>query len=136
MKVIQKKLDIPSIKKYWMDEAKEALDVTEHLFEKKDYSYALFFGHLAVEKMLKALYVKKKKEHAPPVHNLQRLAKLAGIPLDEDKTDKLILISSFNIEARYPDLKRSFRKKCTRQFTELQIQTIKEIYEWLKGMLS
>ena len=132
----QKKLDIPSIKKYWMDEAKEALDVTEHLFEKKDYSYALFFGHLAVEKILKALYVNKTNEHAPPIHNLQRISKLAGIPLDEDKTDKLILISSFNIEARYPDLKRSFRKKCNRQFTELHIQTIKEIYEWLRGMIS
>jgi len=119
-----------------MDEAQEALDVTEHLFEKKDYSYALFFGHLAVEKMLKALYVHKNKEHAPPVHNLQRLAKLARVPLDKNKTDKLILISSFNIEARYPDLKRSFREKCTKQFTEVQIQTIKEIYEWLRGMLS
>jgi HEPN domain-containing protein len=74
--------------------------------------------------------------NAPPIHNLQRLAKLAGITLDENKTDKLILISSFNIEARYPDLKRSFRKKCTQQFTEFQIRTIKEIYEWLKGMLS
>ena len=49
----QNKLDIPDIKKYWMDEAQEALDVTEHLFEKKDYSYALFFGHLAMEKNLK-----------------------------------------------------------------------------------
>ncbi|MEA2085314.1 MAG: AAA family ATPase [Thermodesulfobacteriota bacterium] len=27
-------------------------------FDKKDYSYALFFGHLAVEKLIKALYVK------------------------------------------------------------------------------
>ncbi len=58
-----KKLDIPNIKKYWMDEAQEALDVTEHLFDKGDYSYALFFGHLAMEKMLKALYVYKIKEH-------------------------------------------------------------------------
>ena len=131
-----KKLDIPNIKKYWMDEAQEALDVTEHLFDKGDYSYALFFGHLAMEKMLKALYVYKIKEHAPPIHNLQRLAKLAGIPLDEDMIDKLILISSFNIEARYPDLKRSFRKRCTKQFTEVQIQTNKEMYKWLRGMLS
>ena len=56
----QKKLDIPNIRKYWLDEAQEALDVTEHLFEKRDYSYALFFGHLAVEKMLKALFTGKR----------------------------------------------------------------------------
>ncbi|GAF79814.1 unnamed protein product, partial [marine sediment metagenome] len=37
-------LDIPNIKSYWIKEADEALIVAEHLFEKGDYSYALFFG--------------------------------------------------------------------------------------------
>ena len=85
-------LNLENIKSYWMIEADEALIVTDHLLEKKDYSYALFFGHLAVEKILKSLYVNNKKEHAPPIHNLQRLANLTGISLDEDKTEKLILI--------------------------------------------
>jgi HEPN domain-containing protein len=40
---------------YWKVEAEESLKVAHHLIEKKDYSYALFFGHLAVEKLLKAL---------------------------------------------------------------------------------
>ena len=128
-------LNIESIKSYWMIEADEALNVTDHLLEKKDYSYALFFGHLAVEKILKSLYVDKKKEHAPPIHNLQRLANLTGISLDEDKTEKLILISSFNIEARYPDIKRSFREKCTKEFTLEQVRNIKEIYKWLKAKI-
>ena len=128
-------LDIEKIKSYWIVEADEALDVTDHLFEKKDYSYALFFGHLAVEKILKSLYVSNKREHAPPIHNLQRLANLTGISLDEDKTEKLILISSFNIEARYPDVKRSFREKCTKEFTLEQICIIKEMYKWLKAKI-
>ena len=128
-------LNIENIKSYWMIEADEALNVTDHLFEKKDYSYALFFGHLAVEKILKAFYVDNKKEHAPPIHNLQRIANLSGISLDEDKTEKLILISSFNIEARYPDIKRSFREKCTKEFTLEQIRVIKEIYKWLKAKI-
>jgi hypothetical protein len=34
----EEKLNIESIKSYWMIEADEALDVTDHLFEKKDYS--------------------------------------------------------------------------------------------------
>lgn len=131
----EEKLDIENIKLYWISEAEEALNVTRHLFETKDYSYALFFGHLALEKMLKALYVNNCKKHAPPIHNLQRLAKLAGLSLDEDKIEKLILISSFNIEARYPDIKRSFRIKCTKKFTIDQIQIIKEIYKWLKEMI-
>ena len=51
------KLDISQIKSYWISEADEALTVAEHLFDKKDYSYALFFGHLAIEKILKSIYV-------------------------------------------------------------------------------
>ena len=39
------------IKTYWLTEAQEALKVADHLIEKKDYSYALFFGHLAIEKL-------------------------------------------------------------------------------------
>ena len=129
-------LDIPNIKSYWIKEADEALTVAEHLFEKGDYSYALFFGHLAVEKILKGLYVDLKKEHAPPIHNLARIAGLAGLSLDEEKIDVLILISSFNIEARYPDLKRSFRKRCTKEYTVEQMRIIKETFQWLKEMIA
>ena len=52
----EKELNINNVKSYWIDEAEEALTVAEHLFEKGDYSSALFFGHLAIEKILKAIY--------------------------------------------------------------------------------
>ena len=44
-------------------------------------------------------------------------------------------IKSFNIEARYPDVKRSFREKCTKEFTLEQVRNIKEIYKWLKAKI-
>jgi len=132
----KQELDIHNIKIYWINEADEALTVAEHLLEKGDYSYALFFGHLAIEKILKGLYVDIKREHAPPIHNLTRLAKLTGLHLSEEKIEALILISSFNIEARYPDIKRSFRKKCTKEFTLEQMRVIKEIFQWLKEMMN
>ena len=120
------------VSRYWMDEAEEALAVLEHLFEKGDYSYALFFGHLAVEKMLKGLYVAIKKEHAPPIHNLYRLARMTGMLMTPERKEQLTLITSFNIEARYPDLKRSFRAKCTRQFAVEKIQVITDVMRWLR----
>ena len=127
-------LNLANIQLYWITEAEEALTVADHLLEKSDYSYALFFGHLSVEKLLKAIYVKRQKKHAPPLHNLSRLARLAGIDLDESHRDTLILVSSFNIEARYPDIKRSFRKKCTKEYTLEQMKNIKETFKWLKTM--
>jgi HEPN domain-containing protein len=124
------------VSQYWTDEAEDALTVLDHLFEKGDYSYALFFGHLAIEKMLKGLYVTVKREHAPPIHNLARLARLADIQMSKERKEQLVLITSFNIEARYPDLKRSFRKKCTKEYAAEQIQAIKDAMKWLQETLS
>ena len=57
-------MDIQRVKEYWVDEAEEALKVASHSFEKQDFSYALFFGHLALGKLLKALFVVTNKEQA------------------------------------------------------------------------
>ena len=81
------------------------------------------------------LNVVHQGEHAPPLHNLLRLAKKAGLEFDEAKIDGLIRITAFNIEARYPDLKRAFRKKCTAEFTNNQMNIIKEIFQWVKSQL-
>jgi HEPN domain-containing protein len=123
------------VKDFWVLEAEEALQVAEHLMEKGDYSYALFFGHLAVEKALKALYAAKRHDHAPPIHNLMRLAKTAGLSLHEAQQEVLLAITAFSIEARYPDINRSFRKRCTREYSEGQMATIKEMYQWIRSQL-
>jgi HEPN domain-containing protein len=120
---------------YWHEEAKEALQVADHLYEKQDYSYALFFGHLAIEKMLKALYVARRNEQAPPVHNLVRLAEVAGLAMDSQRKESLVRITTFNLEARYPDESRNFRKKCTEEFTRLELTRIKEVFQWLNNMI-
>jgi HEPN domain-containing protein len=125
--------DVERVTEFWLIEAEEALRVADHLMEKADYSYALFFGHLAVEKVLKSLYVSLAREHAPPIHNLVRLSNAVGLELDDAHKEALITITAFNIEGRYPDLKRSFRLRCTRAYSEEQIAVIKEVYEWLRS---
>ena len=131
----KKTLDVENLRDYWLTEAEEALQVADHLMEKEDYSYALFFGHLAIEKLLKALYVASNEKHAPPIHNLIRLARASGLEPDENKSNALIRITAFNIEARYPDLKRAFRQKCTAEFTGTQMLLIKEIFQWVRSLL-
>ena len=128
--------DAKSVADYWLTEAEESLRVAEHLVEKADYSYALFFGHLAIEKLLKALYALRLKEHAPPIHNLLRLARALGLELDQVHADALIRISAFNIEARYPDMKRDFRRMCTPEYTGQQMAVIKEIFAWLRSQVA
>ncbi len=127
--------DARAVAQYWFAEAEDALTVADHLVEKGDFSYALFFGHLAVEKELKGLHAIRQGQHAPPIHNLLRLAKAAGLEPNAAQTELLVRISAFNIEARYPDPKRDFRRNCTAEYTAEQMAAIREVMAWLKSRL-
>ena len=48
--------DINKIGKHWLDSADQNHITLEHLVDSKDYSWALFLGHLVIEKTLKAVY--------------------------------------------------------------------------------
>ena len=57
------------------------------------------------------------------------------LELDEGHKDGLVVIFSFNIEARYADLKRSFRERCNEEFAQEQMKNVKEMFEWLNRMI-
>jgi HEPN domain-containing protein len=103
------------------------------LFKSNHYHWALFIGHLVIEKLLKSIYVKKKSSTPFFSHDLLRIVdKIGGVKLTNEQKDILDTISSFNIAARYDDYKRIFYKKCTKEYTIEWIKKIKEIRKWLK----
>lgn len=59
---------------YWLESSEDDWKVANHLLEKGDYSCSLFFGHLTIEKILKAIYVNKPREIPPYTHRLVYLA--------------------------------------------------------------
>jgi HEPN domain-containing protein len=117
--------------KYWLESAENDWKVAGHLFEKEDYPYALFFGHLTIEKLLKALFVSKLDEPPPFSHRLTYLAETIGLEISSEQLEMLEIITDFNLEARYPDEKFSFFKRCTIEFTESNLRKIEEIRKWL-----
>lgn len=55
------------------------------------------------------------KEDTPPMtHRLIFLAETAEMDLSEKQIELLEIVTDFNLEARYPDEKFSFYKKCTK----------------------
>ncbi len=106
-----------------------------HLFEKGDYTWSLFIGHLVLEKLLKAWYVKNNAKNPIFIHDLVRLAEKGNLILDDDQKDILDTISTFNIRGRYDDYKREFYRKCTTKFTEKWVLSIKEFRKWIKAKL-
>jgi HEPN domain-containing protein len=120
---------------YWLTSADNDWKVAEHLFDKKDYPYSLFLGHLTVEKLLKALFVSRFNEPPPFTHRLPFLAEKADLELSTERLELLEVITDFNLESRYPDEKFSFQKKCTKEFTENYLRKIEEIREWLLQLI-
>jgi len=120
---------------YWKETSDKDLITMNHLFEAGDYHWSLFIGHLVIEKLLKALFVKLKASEVPRVHDLSRICELCGLELDEELENKLDLITTFNINARYPDYKNSFYKKCTKEFTKKSVNKILEIRTWILSEL-
>lgn len=120
---------------YWIKTSEDDIVVMHHLFQKKDYAWSLFIGHLVLEKMLKALFIKVNMEIPPRTHDLVKIYLKAGLEQNPDILDFLDRVTQFNIESRYPDAKFSFQQMCTREFTEENIVKIREVHKWLKSRL-
>lgn len=122
---------------YWIKSSDEDYDSMKNIYEAKQYSWALFIGHLVIEKLIKGIYAKQnvEKPHAPRTHNLLDLANKCNLELEQRQNDLLSLFTRFNMEARYEDGKKSFYEKCTEEYTEQQIKNIEEIRIWLKTQL-
>jgi len=127
--------DKDKIIRYWIDSSEEDYETMIAMFESKRYNWSLFVGHLMIEKLLKALYVKKFNNYPPFIHNLLRLAEKCNLELTEEQKINLATITVFNINTRYDDFKMSFQKKCTRDFTTIWIKKLKEIRQWIKGLI-
>lgn len=103
---------------YWVKSSKEKLKTMKSLYKDSRYVDCLFFGHLVLEKILKALVVQETRNNAPYTHSLLHLAKIAKIELTKEELEFLEEVDRFHINSRYPDPKLNFYKSCTQAYTE------------------
>ena len=123
---------IQKISDHWFEQAQEDLETAEAIFRQaKRNAAALFFLHLASEKLLKSKVVQITKTHAPFTHNLVVLAEKTGWEIDSHILAILSDVSEFNLSGRYPQEKDQFKLKATHEFTELSFQRVKELWDWI-----
>ena len=128
-------MDIEKIYNHWITVADKDFSTMMNLYNSKDYHWALFVGHIVIERLMKAVVVKNTKANAPFTHDLRRLSKLSQIEFEDQHIIWLDTITAFNINARYDSYKQAFYKKCTPNFTSEWISHIKELREWIKARL-
>lgn len=121
--------------KYWIESSDNDFATMQSMYKSKHYSWCLFIGHLVIEKLLKAYYIKNIGSKNILSHDLLRIAEQAGLVLDDKQKIFFATVTTFNINARYDDYKHNFYKLCTKDYTNLWNSKIKEYREWLKEKL-
>lgn len=81
--------NIDAVIDYWVSSSSQNFQTMENLLQTKDYSWSLFIGHLVIEKLLKAIYIKKFQKHAIFTHDLLRLADKNALELTNEQMDWL-----------------------------------------------
>ena len=122
---------------YWIESANNDYDTIKILFDGEKYTWSLFVGHLAIEKLLKALYAKNNKStpYAPKSHDLVFLASKIPLDLTMEQKNLLSTITRFNLDGRYDDYKKTFYNLCDKEYTKSSIDKINIVRDWLVKIL-
>jgi len=113
---------------HWLTSAQKDWEVMEYLLKGKKYVHALFFGHLYLEKLAKALWVINGTENIPPkTHNLLKLLNESGVKLDENQQIFLLKLNQYQIEGRYPEDIDKLYKFTNAKLTAEYIKEIKNL---------
>jgi len=121
---------------HWVNSAQYDWEGVESAFITNNYLHSLFWAHLVLEKLAKALWVKNNEENIPPkTHNIIRLLELSNINLGEDTMKFLEMFIHFQLSTRYPDYMNDMYKVCTRDYTAAQLEKVKKIRLCLIEML-
>lgn len=110
---------------YWKQTANDSWETAEYLYNGKRYAEALFLFCLAIEKWLKAYWVKDNVNNYPPrIHDLRSLYAETNLDLKAEQLDFLDTVSRWNIEGRYPDYRFTLKKIATEEYMHRQFENL------------
>ncbi|OGB87693.1 hypothetical protein A3H38_03705 [candidate division WOR-1 bacterium RIFCSPLOWO2_02_FULL_46_20] len=131
-----KKEKTDKVTRYWIEHSEYDLKTAEAMYKSRRYLYVTFMCQQAIEKILKAIITTISSEAPPKIHNLVRLAELAGIKmnLDQKQIDLLASLTPFCIEVRYADYQEKISKLTKRKLAREYLSKTKELYKCLRKM--
>lgn len=121
----------------WIDIAEEDLSTSEWCVEGKKFLWAMVMCQQAIEKLLKAIYLKKTEEIPPKIHNLNKLAEYSNISdeLSEEVKSFFDELLIYYFSSRYPDKSSLLKKELNEDKVVNSLNKTKEVFTWLKNKL-
>lgn len=118
--------------KMWLDDADYDIGSAAAMLKAGRYFYVVFMCHLAVEKMLKAVWYEERKDYPPKTHNLLYLLKETKLQ-PQDKFIELITdLNDKNVMSRYPDGRRELAGELTSESAKQILSDARGFFKWLK----
>jgi len=121
----------------WIERASYDLETAKSMLEAERYLYVGFFCQQAIEKLLKAK-IAQFGTGPPYIHNLIRLAEIAGIfnDLTEQRKDILGELTIHAVQSRYGDFEGDISEVLNPIEAEDLLEKTKELFEWLRAKLN
>ncbi len=119
----------------WVEQARYDLETARAMQQSGRYLYVVFCCQQAVEKALKALIVQETSDFPPRLHNLPRLAEIAGVGLDPDREAFIGELSGYYIQTRYPEQIECLSSALHRDTAAETLRQTEEVIQWLLSML-
>ena len=117
---------------FWLAQADDDWTAVDTLYKGRNYLQSLFFAHLVIEKICKALWIKHSEENVPPrTHNLLHLLSTTPIELNDEKSEFILSLNRFQLEGRYPDYLTKMHNICNETFTTRMINETNNLRIWL-----
>lgn len=123
--------------KNWLALSEYDFETARKMLETGRYLYVAFTCQQAVEKLLKAFYVKEHGTTPPYTHNLIKLVESISISsyIDEDKNTLFEDLNSYYIESRYAEELEELSRSLTSKKAEEIFSKTKEVLSWLKSKM-
>ncbi|MCX6153685.1 MAG: HEPN domain-containing protein [Candidatus Kapabacteria bacterium] len=108
---------------FWISQADDDWNAVFFLYNGKNYLQSLFFAHLVIEKICKALWIKYNIENVPPrTHNLIYLLSFTSIEVSDEIKEFLLTLNRFQLEGNYPEYLCKMRSICDDIYSKSIIQ--------------
>ena len=118
----------------WFLQSDYDLETAQYMLQSGRNIYCIFMCHLSLEKALKGLFVKRKNQIPPKIHDLMYFVEKLALEPEEEYLNFLIWMTRKGLTTRYTDDLTRMIKLYPRERTNQIYEQTKIIQQWIKNL--
>ncbi len=130
-------MDNEKVIQNWVSLSDYDIESAQVMLDSKRFLYVAFMCQQAIEKLLKACFVKEKGKTPPYTHSLVRLCEELSFysVINEKYQEDIELLNSYYIASRYSEDYAELSKSISLEQANDMFEFSQEFLEWLKSQM-